>query len=58
MERRDVLHDFRTAFGEEPTTILGVVLMTDTDDTRSHSTAYYGDIRFFPDADAERHSVR
>lgn len=44
--RRDVVADFRTAFGEEPPAISGVVLATDTDNTGESTTAFYGDIRF------------
>jgi len=44
--RRNVAADFRTAFGEDPPAISGVVLATDTDNTGESATAYYGDIRF------------
>jgi hypothetical protein len=44
--RRDVAADFRAAFGEDPPAISGVVLATDTDNTRESATAFYGDIRF------------
>jgi len=40
--RRDVRADFRRAFGEEPGAITSVALMTDTDNTRSRLTAWYG----------------
>jgi len=45
-ERRDVLADYRRAFGGEPPAISGVAIMTDTDDTGESATAYYGDIVF------------
>ncbi len=45
-ESRDVLADYRRAFGEEPPPVSGVAIMTDTDDTASRATAWYGDIRF------------
>jgi hypothetical protein len=45
-ESRNVLEDYRRAFGEEPPRVSGVALMTDTDDTASRATAWYGDIRF------------
>ncbi len=45
-ERRDVLADYRRAFGENPPAISGVALMTDTDNTGESATAYYGDIVF------------
>lgn len=43
---RDVVADFRRAFGEEPGPIVAVGLLTDADDTRSTASAYYGDISF------------
>ncbi|MDP2017747.1 DUF3047 domain-containing protein [Hydrogenophaga sp.] len=39
---RDVQADFRQAFGEEPGPLRVVALMTDTDNTRSALTAWYG----------------
>lgn len=44
--RRDVEADYRRAFGEDPAEVLAVGLMTDTDNTRSHARAWYGDITF------------
>jgi hypothetical protein len=43
---RNVLEDYRRAFGEEPGRITGVGIMTDTDNTGSTVHAYYGDISF------------
>ena len=43
-ERRNVLEDYRKAFGKEPPVIIGVAVMTDTDNTGETATAYYGDI--------------
>lgn len=43
--RRDVQADFRHVFGEEPGPITSVALMTDTDNTRSRLTAWYGPLR-------------
>ncbi len=45
-EERNLLEDYKAAFGEEPTLISGVAIMTDTDNTRETGTAYYGDIIF------------
>jgi hypothetical protein len=45
-ERRNVLEDYRAAFGGDPPPVNGVALMTDTDDTNGEATAYYGDIVF------------
>ncbi len=45
-EQRNVYEDYRNAFGEEPPFIGGVAIMTDTDNTGTSGTAYYGDIVF------------
>jgi len=45
-ERRNVLADYRAAFGGDPPPVNGVALMTDTDNTDGEATAHYGDIRF------------
>lgn len=41
---RDVVADFRRAFGEEPGRLIGVAVMTDSDNTRSDIDAWYGDV--------------
>ena len=46
--RRDVVADYRQAFGTDPPTISGVAVMTDTDNTGESATAWYGDIAFGP----------
>lgn len=43
--RRDVRADFVRAFGEEPGALVGVALMTDTDNTGSSLRAWYGPLR-------------
>lgn len=45
-EERNIYEDYKRAFGEEPPTINGVAIMTDTDNTKEQATAYYGDITF------------
>ena len=45
-EERNLLEDYKAAFGEEPSPISGVAIMTDTDNTKETATAYYGDILF------------
>ncbi len=45
-EERNVFEDYRKAFGENPPNISGVAIMTDTDNTREHAVAYFGDIIF------------
>lgn len=42
---RNVRADFEKAFGEPPGALVGIAIMTDTDNTRSHAKAWYGDIR-------------
>lgn len=42
--RRNLFEDYRRAFGEAPGDIVGIGVMTDTDNTRSRARAYYGDI--------------
>jgi hypothetical protein len=43
---RDVRADFEKAFGETPGALVGVAIMTDSDNTRGNVRAWYGDIRF------------
>lgn len=45
-ERRNVLSDYRAAFGGDPPPVNGIALMTDTDNTGGEATTYYGDIVF------------
>lgn len=47
-ERRNVLQDYRRYFGEDPPLAGAVALMTDTDNTGSAATAYYGPIQLLP----------
>ncbi|TPW20473.1 MAG: hypothetical protein FD126_1642, partial [Elusimicrobia bacterium] len=47
-EERDVLADYRAAFGEEPPELEGVALMTDTDQTGASATAWYSDVSLGP----------
>ncbi|TAG27804.1 MAG: DUF3047 domain-containing protein [Burkholderiales bacterium] len=43
---RDIRADFIKAFGEEPGVLTGIALMTDTDNTQSKATAWYGPVSF------------
>jgi len=45
-EERNILDEYRNAFREDPPSINGVAIMTDTDNTKDRATAYYGDITF------------
>lgn len=42
--RRNVLEDYRRAFGEEPGDIVAVGMLTDSDNTRQVARSFYGDI--------------
>jgi hypothetical protein len=42
--RRDLLEDYRRAFGEDPWDVVAIGVMTDSDNTRGSARAYYGDI--------------
>ena len=43
--QRNIRADFQKAFGEAPGALLGLAIMTDTDNTRSAAKAWYGAIR-------------
>jgi len=51
-EKRNVLEDYRRAFGEEPGMIMTIGIITDTDATSQTARAYYGDIAFSQDEPA------
>jgi Protein of unknown function (DUF3047) len=41
---RDLTADYRRAYGENPGEVIGIALLTDTDNTQSETRALYGDI--------------
>jgi hypothetical protein len=43
-ESRNILEDYKAAFGKEPPMIRGIAIMTDTDNTNDSTVTYYGDI--------------
>lgn len=43
---RDIVADFRAAFGEDAPPVIAIAIATDTDNTGEQATAWYGDIRF------------
>ena len=43
---RDIRADYERAFGEKPGALVGVAIMTDSDNTRSRARAWYGPVRF------------
>ncbi len=44
IEKRNILEDYRNAFGEEPPEISGITIMTDSDNTEESTRAYFGKI--------------
>jgi hypothetical protein len=46
--RRSLMADFERAFGEPPGRLIGVALLTDTDNTGAKAEACYGDVRVHP----------
>ncbi len=42
--RRNLIDDYQRAFGHRPAKIVGIAVMTDSDNTRQDVAAYYGDI--------------
>ncbi|HPU51840.1 MAG TPA: DUF3047 domain-containing protein [Burkholderiaceae bacterium] len=55
--RRNIAADYRRAFGSAPGRLVAVAIMTDTDNTGSVSSAYYGDIRLVPAEPGELESL-
>jgi hypothetical protein len=43
--QRNLLDDYRKAFGEEPPNVGAIAIMTDTDNTGETTVAWYGDIK-------------
>ncbi|WP_374706520.1 DUF3047 domain-containing protein [Marinobacter sp. F4206] len=41
---RDIVADYRQAFGEAPPPVVGIAIMSDSDNTGEAATAWYGDI--------------
>ena len=45
---RDIRADFKLAFGEAPGALIGIAIMTDTDNTRGTANAWYGKVELIP----------
>jgi hypothetical protein len=45
MHRRNIVNDYRTAFGKEPGKLIGIAIMTDTDNTKTYAQAQYRGLR-------------
>jgi hypothetical protein len=43
-EKRNIAEDYRRVFGRQPPPVMGIAIMTDTDNTGESATAYFGDI--------------
>lgn len=54
LHERQIAADFRRAFGEEPGALIGVGLMTDSDNTGSRALAWYGAVRLTDAQGGER----
>jgi hypothetical protein len=52
-EKRNIAQDYRRVFGREPSTVMGIAIMTDTDNTGESATAYFGDITLSRNEPAE-----
>jgi hypothetical protein len=46
--QRDIVADYRDAFGEDPPPISGVAIMTDADNTGDRASAWFGDVSLSP----------
>lgn len=45
---RDIRADYERVFGEPPGALVGIGIMTDSDNTRSRTRAWYGPVRLLP----------
>lgn len=45
-KQRNVANDYQQAFGQPAPRIIGIAVMTDSDDNSNHAESYYGDIIF------------
>ena len=45
---RNIRTDFMEAYGEVPGALVGIAIMTDTDNTKSRATAWYGKVKLGP----------
>ena len=45
---RDIVADYRMAFGEDPPVLTGIAIMSDSDNTGETASAWYGDISLIP----------
>ena len=45
---RDIRADYERVFGEQPGALVGIAIMTDSDNTQSRASAWYGPVHFLP----------
>jgi hypothetical protein len=50
LQQRDLAADFRAAFGRPAPRITGIALASDTDNTRGHVKAWFGDLTLATDS--------
>jgi hypothetical protein len=48
---RDIRADYERVFGEKPGALVGIAIMSDSDNTQSRTQAWYGPVRFVPTSD-------
>lgn len=58
MFMRNVVEDFEKAFGEKPGRLIGIGVLTDTDNTGETVEAWYGDIRLLRESTATARASR
>jgi hypothetical protein len=51
---RDIRADYQRAFGEAPGALVGIAIMTDSDNTRSTARAWYGPVSLVPTSGPQR----
>lgn len=54
---RNILEDYKKIFGKDPSSITGVAIMTDSDDTQETAMGWYGDIIFLK-ADSSKNNTK
>ena len=57
-EKRNIVEDFRRAFGEDPGRIISIGIHCDSDATESRSEGFFGDIKFLRHDEANQPTMR
>lgn len=58
METRNIVEDFRRAFGEEPGRVISIGIHCDSDATATRSEGFFGDIKFLGSESAKQATIR